>query len=50
MSVVAGGTERLARSATWKALGQATRFASLILVIVTARVLGPAEFGKFTFA
>ncbi len=44
------GAERLARSATWKVLGQATRFASLILVIVAARVLGPVDFGKFTFA
>ena len=42
--------ERVARSATLKILGQATRFGSLVLIIVTARVLGPAEFGKFTFA
>ena len=40
----------VARNAALKVLGQATRFGSLVLVIVTARVLGPAEFGKFTFA
>ena len=41
----------VARSAgALKVLGQATRFGSLVLVIATARVLGPAEFGKFTFA
>jgi O-antigen/teichoic acid export membrane protein len=50
MSQAVGGTGRLARSAVWKALGQATRFASFFLMIVTARVIGPAEFGKFTFA
>ena len=50
MSLTSGGTERLARSAVWKALGQTTRFASFLLMIVTARVIGPAEFGKFTFA
>jgi len=50
VSVAHGAAERLARSAALKALGQATRFASLLLVIVTARVLGPVEFGKFTFA
>jgi O-antigen/teichoic acid export membrane protein len=50
MSEATGGTERLARSATWKVLGQATRVASVVLVIVAARVLGPADFGKFTFA
>jgi O-antigen/teichoic acid export membrane protein len=32
-----------------KVLVQATRLASLALVIVAARVLGPEEFGKFTF-
>jgi O-antigen/teichoic acid export membrane protein len=42
--------ERLARNAVLKAAVQATRLASLALVIVAARVLGPAEFGKFTFA
>jgi O-antigen/teichoic acid export membrane protein len=50
MSAAPGGTERVARNATWKVLAQATRFGSLVLVIVTARVLGPDEFGKFTFA
>jgi O-antigen/teichoic acid export membrane protein len=50
MSAARGGAERLARNAALKVLGQATRFGSLVLVIVTARVLGPAEFGKFTFA
>lgn len=42
--------ERIARNAALKVLVQATRIASLVLVVVTARVLGPAEFGKFTFA
>jgi O-antigen/teichoic acid export membrane protein len=50
VSLGSGKTERSARSAVWKALGQATRFASFLLMIVTARVIGPAEFGKFTFA
>src|SRR5215471_7793983 len=50
MSVGSEGSERLARSAIWKALGQTTRFASFLLMIVTARVIGPTEFGKFTFA
>jgi O-antigen/teichoic acid export membrane protein len=50
MSVEPAGTERLVRSAAWKTLGQATRVASIILVIVAARVLGPEDFGKFTFA
>jgi PST family polysaccharide transporter len=50
MSAVLGGAERIARSGALKVLVQATRFGSLVLVIVTARVLGPAEFGKFTFA
>jgi len=45
-----GSAERAARNAALKVLGQATRFGSLVLVIVTARVLGPAEFGKFSFA
>jgi O-antigen/teichoic acid export membrane protein len=46
----AGSAERVARNAALKILGQATRFGSLVLVIVTARALGPTEFGKFTFA
>ena len=50
MSAPPGSTERIARNATFKVLVQATRLASLLLVIVTARVLGPVEFGKFTFA
>jgi PST family polysaccharide transporter len=50
VSPARGGAERIARSAVLKVLVQATRFGSLALVIVTARVLGPAEFGKFTFA
>lgn len=41
---------RVARNAGLKVLVQATRLVSLALVIVTARVVGPAEFGKFTFA
>jgi O-antigen/teichoic acid export membrane protein len=49
MRVPPGGAERIARSAALKILVQATRLGSLVLVIVTARVLGPAEFGKFTF-
>jgi O-antigen/teichoic acid export membrane protein len=50
MSPALGGAERIARSAALKILVQATRFGSLVLVIVTARVLGPADFGKFSFA
>ena len=50
MSPAPGGAERIARSAALKVLVQATRFGSLVLVVVTARLLGPAEFGKFTFA
>ena len=50
MTPALGGAERIARSAALKVLVQATRFGSLVLVIVTARVLGPAAFGKFTFA
>ena len=50
MSAPPGSTERIARNATFKILVQATRLASLLLVIATARVLGPVEFGKFTFA
>jgi O-antigen/teichoic acid export membrane protein len=45
-----GSTERIARNAVLKVLVQATRLASLVLVIATARLLGPAEFGKFSFA
>lgn len=50
MSTLVGSTERIARNAVFKVLVQATRLASLLLVIAAARVLGPAEFGKFTFA
>jgi O-antigen/teichoic acid export membrane protein len=50
MNRPAGATERMARNAVLKVLVQATRLASLVLVIAMARVLGPAEFGKFTFA
>ena len=50
MSAPVGSTERIARNAGLKVLVQATRLASLALVIAMARVLGPAEFGKFTFA
>ena len=50
MTPALGGAEQIARSAALKVLVQATRFGSLVLVIVTARVIGPAEFGKFTFA
>jgi O-antigen/teichoic acid export membrane protein len=50
VSAERGSAERVARNAAFKVLGQATRFGSLVLVIATARILGPAEFGKFTFA
>ena len=50
MSGAPGSAERVARNAALKVLGQATRFGSLVLIIATARVLGPGEFGKFTFA
>jgi O-antigen/teichoic acid export membrane protein len=50
MSPPSGGAERIARSAALKVLVQATRFGSLVLVVVTARLVGPAEFGKFIFA
>ena len=50
MSAVAGSAERIARNAALKVLVNATRLGSLVLVIATARVIGPAEFGKFTFA
>jgi O-antigen/teichoic acid export membrane protein len=49
VSGTSGGAERMARSAALKVAVQATRLASLMLVIVAARVLGPVEFGKFTF-
>lgn len=49
MSAPRGAAERIARNAALKVLVQATRLASLVLVIVAARVLGPVEFGKFTF-
>ena len=49
MSAPPGSAERIARNASLKVLVQATRFASLVLVVVAARVLGPVEFGKFTF-
>jgi O-antigen/teichoic acid export membrane protein len=49
MTGPAGSAERMARNAALKVAVQATRLASLVLVIVTARVLGPVEFGKFTF-
>jgi O-antigen/teichoic acid export membrane protein len=49
MSPAAGAAERMARNAALKVAVQATRLASLVLVIVAARVLGPVEFGKFTF-
>jgi len=48
--VAPGSAERVARNAALKVLSQATRFGSLVLIVATARVLGPAEFGKFTFA
>jgi O-antigen/teichoic acid export membrane protein len=50
MSAPVGSAERIARNAGLKVLVQTTRLASLVLVIVMARVLGPAEFGKFTLA
>jgi O-antigen/teichoic acid export membrane protein len=50
VSEPSGHAEQIARSAALKVLVQATRFGSLVLVILTARVLGPAEFGKFTVA
>jgi O-antigen/teichoic acid export membrane protein len=39
----------MARNAALKVAVQATRLASLVLVVVAARVIGPVEFGKFTF-
>jgi O-antigen/teichoic acid export membrane protein len=50
MTAGAASPERLARNAALKVAVQATRLLSLALVIATARVLGPTEFGKFTFA
>jgi O-antigen/teichoic acid export membrane protein len=50
MSAPPGAAERIARNAALKVAVHSTRLASLVLVIVMARVLGPAEFGKFTFA
>jgi len=50
MTGAPGSAERVARNAAMKVLGQATRLGSLVLVIATARMLGPTEFGKFTFA
>jgi O-antigen/teichoic acid export membrane protein len=50
MSAPPGSAERIARNAVLKVAVHATRLASLVLVVVMARVLGPAEFGKFTFA
>jgi len=41
---------RLARNAALKLAVQATRLVSLGLLILTARRIGPAEFGQFTFA
>jgi O-antigen/teichoic acid export membrane protein len=41
---------RIARNAGLKLAVQATRLLSLALVVATARTVGPAEFGKFTFA
>jgi O-antigen/teichoic acid export membrane protein len=49
MSPAPGAAERIARGAALKVAVQGTRLASLVLVIVAARVLGPAEFGKFSF-
>ncbi len=45
-----GAADRMARNALVKVAVQGTRLASLALVVVGARVLGPTQFGKFTFA
>jgi O-antigen/teichoic acid export membrane protein len=50
MTASRGTAERVARNASLKALVQATRLLSLAFVILAARRLGPADFGKFTFA
>jgi O-antigen/teichoic acid export membrane protein len=42
--------ERVARNALLKAAVQGTRLLSLAFVVSAARVLGPEDFGKFTFA
>ena len=41
---------RVARNALLKAAVQGTRLLSLLFMVLAARVLGPGEFGKFTFA
>ncbi len=50
MKPAAGTAERVARNALLKVAVQATRLLSLAFVILSARVLGPEGFGKFTFA
>lgn len=50
MSAAGGTAERVARNALLKIAVQATRLLSLAFVILAARALGPAGFGKFTFA
>jgi O-antigen/teichoic acid export membrane protein len=47
---MSGTAGRVARNALLKAAVQATRLLSLVFVVVAARVLGPEDFGKFTFA
>jgi O-antigen/teichoic acid export membrane protein len=50
MSGTPDTAERVARNALLKTGTQATRLLSLSFVVVAARVIGPEEFGKFTFA
>jgi O-antigen/teichoic acid export membrane protein len=47
---MSGTAGRVARNALLKTAVQATRLLSLCFVVVAARILGPEDFGKFTFA
>jgi O-antigen/teichoic acid export membrane protein len=50
MSAPPDTATRIARNAALKVAVQATRLISLALLVATARTVGPAEFGKFSFA
>ncbi|MGH7320634.1 MAG: oligosaccharide flippase family protein [Candidatus Rokuibacteriota bacterium] len=50
MSAPARLDTRVARNAVLKAAVQATRILSLAFLVLAARVLGPEDFGRFTFA
>lgn len=50
MSEPGGASARVVRNALLKGAVQATRLLSLTLLVMTARVIGPESFGKFTFA